>query len=165
MTAGQAFGIGDVRVRTQSVPHDAPQVALRFETAGTCVGLVTDLGQVPQELAGFLQGCETLLLESNHDRELLERGPYPARLKERVAGSLGHLSNTQAAELLSQIGGPLRRVVLMHLSETNNSPELARTAASSVLGTDGPELLLAQQCKPLRLSPAPAPQLELQLSI
>lgn len=160
---GQQCRLGEIRVRTQAVPHDAPQVALRFETKQASIGLVTDLGQVPEELADFLRGCDTLLLESNHDPQMLEQGPYPARLKERVASSLGHLSNAQAAALLSQLRESLQIVVLMHLSQTNNRPELARSAALAALGTSGPELWLAEQSRPLRVPPVRARQLELGL--
>jgi len=160
---GRDWRIGEIRVRTQAIPHDAPQIALRFETGRTSLGLVTDLGEVPGDLASFLRGCDTLLLESNHDPLMLERGPYPARLKERVAGSLGHLSNAQAAALLSELRNSLQRVVLMHLSQTNNHPELARSAATGALGSSGAELLLAEQSRPLRVAPIPARQLELGL--
>jgi len=130
---------------------DAPQVALVFETTATKVGLVTDLGHVPKGLERFLDDCETVLLESNHDPDMLATGPYPEALKQRVAGSLGHLSNGEAGDLLAGLAHAPRRVVLMHLSETNNSAELARSSAEAALGHRGIELLLARQQQPHEL--------------
>jgi phosphoribosyl 1,2-cyclic phosphodiesterase len=160
-TVGRRFTIGDITIRSHALPHDAPQVALVFETKVTTVGLVTDLGHVPKGLERFLGECETLLLESNHDPDMLEMGPYPAMLKRRVAGSLGHLSNGQSGDLLAGLSHAPKRVVLMHLSETNNSPRLARSSAEAALGHQGTELLLAQQRQPLELGPVRDLQLQL----
>lgn len=160
-TVGRRFTIGDITIRSHALPHDAPQVALVFETKVTTIGLVTDLGHVPKGLERFLGECETLLLESNHDPDMLEMGPYPAMLKRRVAGSLGHLSNGQAGDLLAGLPHAPSRVVLMHLSETNNSPRLARSSAEAALGHQGTELLLAQQRQPLELDPVRDQQLQL----
>ena len=160
-TVGRRFTIGDITIRSHALPHDAPQVALVFETKVTTVGLVTDLGHVPKGLERFLGECETLLLESNHDPDMLEMGPYPAMLKRRVAGSLGHLSNGQTGDLLAGLPHAPKRVVLMHLSETNNSPRLARSSAEAALGHQGTELLLAQQRQPLELDPVRDQQLQL----
>jgi phosphoribosyl 1,2-cyclic phosphodiesterase len=135
-------------------------VALTFGYGGERVGLVTDLGHVPEGLAGHLEGCATLLLESNHDPALLRDGPYPEPIKRRVAGSHGHLSNEQAAALLERLSPGLARVVLMHLSEANNRPDLAFAAAERALRRSGAELLLAHQERPLTLM-AKAKQLEL----
>ncbi len=150
-TVGRPLVVGDITIHSSSLPHDAPQVALVFETKGTRVGLVTDLGHVPEGLEGFLGECETLLLESNHDPDMLAMGPYPEALKRRVGGSLGHLSNGEAGDLLAALTHAPRRVVLMHLSETNNSAQLARSSAEAALGHQGTELLLAQQRRPLEL--------------
>ncbi|NOQ84917.1 MAG: MBL fold metallo-hydrolase [Myxococcales bacterium] len=150
-TVGRPFRLGDITIHSRSLPHDAPQVALVFETRATKVGLVTDLGHVPKGLERFLDDCETLLLESNHDPDMLATGPYPEALKQRVAGSLGHLSNGEAGDLLAGLAHAPRRVVLMHLSETNNSAELARSSAEAALGHRGTELLLARQQQPLEL--------------
>lgn len=160
-TVGRRFVIGDITIRSHALPHDAPQVALVFETKVTTVGLVTDLGHVPKGLERFLGECETLLLESNHDPDMLEMGPYPAMLKRRVAGSLGHLSNGQTGDLLAALPHAPKRVVLMHLSETNNSPRLARSSAEAALGHQGTELLLAQQRQPLELDRTRNQQLQL----
>ncbi len=127
------------------------------------MALVTDLGHVPAGLGSFLQDCETLLLESNHDSELLATGPYPAALKRRVAGSLGHLSNAQAGDLLASLAHTPRDVVLMHLSETNNAPHLARASAEAALGHRGTRLQLAKQRQPMELGVVHGRQLQLGL--
>jgi phosphoribosyl 1,2-cyclic phosphodiesterase len=162
-TAGKHFLVGDIGIHSQSIPHDVPQVALRFETKATSVGLVTDLGHVPKGLAAFVGDCETLLLESNHDPDMLAEGPYPATLKRRVSGSRGHLSNSQASDLLAGLRQVPKRIVLMHLSETNNSPRLARSSAEAALGHRDIELYLAHQRKPLELGPRLEQQMQLGL--
>ncbi|MGB8225027.1 MAG: MBL fold metallo-hydrolase [Polyangiales bacterium] len=162
-TVGRRFVIGDITIHSRSIPHDAPQVALVFETKMTTVGLVTDLGHVPEGIEDFLGKCETLLLESNHDPDMLATGPYPAVLKRRISGPLGHLSNSQAADILARLPHAPRRVVLMHLSETNNAPHLARSSAEAALGHRGTELFLARQRDPLELSHASERQLQLGL--
>lgn len=159
----KSFRIGGICVRARGVPHDAPQVALRFETPDACIGLVTDLGHVPKDLPRFLNGCETLLLESNHDERMLAEGPYPTLLKRRVGGARGHLSNAQAGDLLAELDYAPREVVLMHLSETNNSPQLARTSAEAALGHGGTRLRLASQTRPLELGSAGPQQYRLSL--
>lgn len=162
-TVGRPFAVGGITVHSQSVPHDVPQVALRFETKNTSVGLATDLGRVPKKLSAFLSDCETLLLESNHDPDMLAEGPYPAMLKRRVAGAGGHLSNAQAGDVLAGLGRAPTRVVLMHLSETNNSPRLARGSAEAALGHRDTALHIAHQRKPLELGPVREPQMQLGL--
>lgn len=160
---GRSLRIGDIAIRSCAIPHDAPQVALVFETEETMLGLVTDLGHVPKGLGRFLDGCETILLESNHDPDMLATGPYPASLKRRVGGSLGHLSNAQAGDLLATIDHAPREVVLMHLSETNNSPQLARCSAEAALGHRGTKLQIAKQRQPLELGTVRERQLQLSL--
>jgi phosphoribosyl 1,2-cyclic phosphodiesterase len=162
-TAGRPFVLGEITIHTQSIPHDVPQVALRFETKTTSIGLVTDLGHVPKGFESFLGECETLLLESNHDPDMLAEGPYPAMLKQRVGGSHGHLSNGQAGDLLAGLRHVPKRVVLMHLSETNNSPRLAWSSAEAALGHQGTQLLLARQQEPLELGSEREPQMQLGL--
>jgi phosphoribosyl 1,2-cyclic phosphodiesterase len=106
--------------------------------------VVTDLGHASAHVVAALSGVHGLLLESNHDPELLRRSAYPPFLKKRVASDLGHLSNAQAAELLRQVLHPgLSRVVAAHLSERNNTPELARTALCPVLGCTFDDLPVA----------------------
>lgn len=157
--------IGALRIETLALPHDAPQIALRFQYKGAVVGLVTDLGHVPDELAAFLAPCRTVLLESNHDLDMLRGGAYPETLKRRIAGPLGHLSNAQTAALIKNLGRGVERIVLMHLSKNNNRPKLAVEAARRALASrPGVELLVASQEGPLVIdTAAPAAQLRLQL--
>lgn len=162
-TVGRRFEIGDITVRSRWIPHDAPQVALVFETRESTVGLVTDLGHVPKGLSRFLGDAETLLLESNHDVDMLAAGPYPPMLKRRVQGARGHLSNAQAGDLLAELPCSPKRVILMHLSETNNSPSLARASAEAALGHHRTELLVAPPRAPLALDGVQDRQLHLGL--
>lgn len=117
------------------VSHDAAEVlGLRFEGFGAAIGFATDLGTWSEATLGALLDVHTLVLESNHDPELLRRGPYPVFLKRRISGTRGHLSNAQAAALLERVlHNGLQRVVLAHLSETNNTPALAQKHAEEVL--------------------------------
>ena len=128
-----------LEVSTVAIPHDCdPTVAFRFEHRGRVLGFATDLGEARAELVRLLQDPHVLLVESNHDAELLAAGPYPAELKRRVAGPRGHLSNAQAAALLPAVAGPrLHTVVLAHLSGTNNTPELACETAKGALAALG----------------------------
>lgn len=162
-TIGQPFTVGDIKIHSRKIPHDAPQVALVLETKLTTVGLVTDLGHVPKGLMPLLSDCETLLLESNHDPEMLAKGPYPDALKRRIGGSLGHLSNAQAGDVLACLPHAPIHVVLMHLSETNNSPGLARSSAEAALGHRGTRVLVAHQHRPLELGALRDAQLQLSL--
>lgn len=125
----EPFELGALRVVPCPVPHDQAQVALRFEHAGRSAALVTDLGEPTGALLDHLAGVELLLVEANHDLELLRRGSYPEALKRRVASSQGHLSNEQCAALVRRVGAPT--VALMHLSHANNRPELARAVVAS----------------------------------
>lgn len=160
---GRRFLVGDIAIRSLPIPHDVPQIALVFETSLTTIGLVTDLGHIPKGLPNFLGDCETLLLESNHDPDMLAMGPYPTVLKRRVGGSRGHLSNGQAGDLLAALGCKPRRVVLMHLSKTNNTPALARSSAEAALGHRNTELIVARQQAPLELDRLRDRQLQLSL--
>jgi phosphoribosyl 1,2-cyclic phosphodiesterase len=134
------------------VPHDAREpLAFRFERAGSSVGFVTDMGHPAPALIRAMEGVDLLYLEANHDPELLHNGPYPWPLKKRIAGNRGHASNAQTAEFLAQLGlFPPPQVVLGHLSETNNSPQLARAAAEGVLGSRGVRLSLVGPRRPQR---------------
>ncbi len=151
------FRIGELAIAPLPLPHDAPQVALVFEHEGRRVGLATDLGHVPASLASHMARCGTILLESNHDPRMLQFGPYRAPLKERVGGPMGHLSNEQAAGFLRGLTDETRSVVLMHVSRTNNHPELALRAASAVLERRNVSLSLAKQFDPFEV-PVHAPK-------
>ncbi len=163
LEVGRHFRVGDITIRSKWIPHDAPQVALVFETKQSTVGLVTDLGHVPRGLERFVSDCETLLLESNHDPEMLEAGPYPAVVKRRVGSARGHLSNEQASDLLAKLPCSPRRVVLMHLSQSNNSPSLARASADAAIGHRRTDLLIAPAREALELPGLHDRQLQLGL--
>ncbi len=126
-SAHAQFRIGDLAITPVAVPHDAREpVQFVFAAGGVRVGVLTDLGHVSRHVQGAFDALDALLLECNHDLDSLWRGPYPARLKRRVAGPLGHLNNEQAARLLRGVDrGRLQRVAVAHISEQNNTPELA----------------------------------------
>lgn len=128
-------GAEPLTIHAVEIPHDAhPTYALRLDAGDRRAVILTDIGRVCERTAGALFDPHVLLLEFNHDEELLERGPYSASLKRRIRGGNGHLSNRQAADMLKRIAGPrLHTVVLAHLSRTNNTRELALAAARAAL--------------------------------
>jgi len=129
---GRPMPLGPFLVEALALPHDAPHVALRVTAGARRFGIATDLGHATRDLRAFLAGCDHVFLESNHCPRLLETGPYPLRLKRRVAGPLGHLANEQAAELAASLQDTrVGRVVLAHLSRTNNTPERALEVVAS----------------------------------
>ena len=133
--AGEAFTIGDLKVSPFNVPHDAVDpFAFVFEAKGLKVGHVTDLGYVTELVAQRLKGCDVIVLESNHDLEMLRSGSYPWHLKQRIMSRHGHLSNDVAGRFFEEsFDGQARYVVLAHLSENNNHPDLARMASGTAL--------------------------------
>jgi phosphoribosyl 1,2-cyclic phosphodiesterase len=135
-TPGKKFAIGDIEITPFSVPHDAADpVAFTLETQGIKIGLVTDLGCIPEVVKQHVRGCHLLVFESNHDLEMLKVGPYPWHLKQRLMSRHGHLSNRTTADFLSDdYDGRPEILVLAHLSETNNHPEVARLSAEEALG-------------------------------
>jgi phosphoribosyl 1,2-cyclic phosphodiesterase len=131
---GRPVHLGPFEVEALVIPHDAPHVALRVSAGGLRFGIATDLGHATRELRHLLQGCDLVMLEANHCPAMLEAGPYPPRLKRRVAGPLGHLTNEQAADLAAALEDTrVSRLVLAHLSRTNNSPERALAAVGKRL--------------------------------
>ena len=133
--AGSAFAVGDFHVQSFSIPHDAVDPC-GFTVAGASmkIGLAMDLGYVPENVRYHLDGCELVVLESNHDLEMLKVGPYPWSLKQRVMGRRGHLSNDAAADyLLESFDARVGTLVLGHLSEQNNHPEIARLVAQTAI--------------------------------
>jgi phosphoribosyl 1,2-cyclic phosphodiesterase len=128
------FRIGGLQVRPYPVPHDAREpVQYVFEADRRRLGILTDTGSLTPHILERLDGVDALLLECNHDPGMLASGPYPPSLQARVGGALGHLSNGQAAQLLSRLEhSRLSHLVAAHLSEKNNRPDLAREAISSV---------------------------------
>jgi phosphoribosyl 1,2-cyclic phosphodiesterase len=143
----QAFRIGAVEIQPFPVPHDAREPCqFTFVAAGRRLGVLSDLGSITPHVRENLRDCDALLLECNHDPDLLRDGPYPEALKRRVGGQWGHLSNAQSAALLASIGfARLQHLVLTHLSEQNNTPALARAAICSVLQDDPAWCLCADQ--------------------
>ena len=131
---GGAFTIGALSVTPVPVPHDAREPTQFVVAHGaTRLGLLTDLGSITPRVVEAFDGVDALLLECNHDRRMLATGPYPPSLQARVGGLYGHLNNAQAADFLRRIDHRrLRHLVAAHLSEKNNSPDLARRALLDV---------------------------------
>ena len=137
--------IGVLQVLPFTVPHDAREpLQLRCSDGNKHLGLVTDLGHASSHVIASLQGCDALMLEANHDPDLLQASAYPSFLKQRVAGPWGHLANSAAAQLLASIKhDQLNHVQAAHLSERNNTPELARASLSQALGCHSDEIDVA----------------------
>jgi len=151
---GCGFEIGELSVQPVPLTHDAQSpVGFVVDSAAGKLGVATDLGIATRLVADRLRGCQSLVLESNHDEELLRDGPYPWKLKQRVRSKHGHLSNRDSGELLRQLLWPgLEAVLLAHLSETNNHPDLARSIAADIItgqNACGPELLVGRQAVPV----------------
>ena len=153
--AGRPFQIGDISVSPFTIPHDAADpVGFVFQTEGVRMAVATDLGYIPPNVKAQLRKVDLLLLESNHDLEMLRDGPYPWSVKQRVLSRVGHLSNDAAADFLeSSYDGQATYVILAHLSESNNLPDLARVTAERALAGYGSllanRLILAGQHEPL----------------
>ena len=133
--AGKPLQIGDISVSPFTIPHDAADpVGFVFQAEGVRMAVATDLGYIPPNVKAQLKSVDLLLLESNHDLEMLRDGPYPWSVKQRVLSRVGHLSNEATATYLeTEYDGQATYVILGHLSESNNLPELARIAAERAL--------------------------------
>lgn len=133
-----SFSVDDISVHPFPVPHDAREpVQFVLADGATRLGVLTDAGHVTPHMVAMLDACDALVLECNHDPQMLAQGSYPQALKRRIGGLWGHLDNAAAASLLSQIErSSLRHVVAAHLSAENNTPSLARVALSAVLGCE-----------------------------
>jgi phosphoribosyl 1,2-cyclic phosphodiesterase len=142
---GCVIEIGALQAMPFTVPHDAREpLQLRCSDGERRLGVVTDLGHISSHVVNALVDCHALLLEANHDPALLEASAYPHFLKQRVAGPWGHLANDAAADLLKRVKHPsLNRVLAAHLSERNNTPELAQTSLSRALGCAPSEIEVA----------------------
>jgi len=158
--SGHSFQVGDIAVKPFTIPHDAADpVGFTFRAEGIKVGIATDLGYVPVSVRDNLRGCDVLIMESNHDVEMLRVGPYPWSVKQRVMSRVGHLSNVALADFFTgDYDNSATFVVLAHLSEQNNHPEIARREAEKALATRGGlftnRVLLASQTEalePIRL--------------
>ena len=150
---GQKFAIKDLEVEPFTVPHDAADpVGFCFSAEGIRIGVCMDLGYLPESVKVHLRGCQCLVLESNHDLDMLKVGPYPWMVKQRVMSRTGHLSNSAVAEFLeNDYDGQAQVLILAHLSESNNHPEIARLSAAMALescqgrGGDRTRLVISSQ--------------------
>lgn len=153
--AGATFCVGDIEITPFTIPHDAADpVGFVFCAEGLRMAIATDLGYVPQNVCAALKKCDVLMMESNHDVEMLRNGPYPWSVKQRVMSRVGHLSNHSLADYFTtEYDGSAQYVVLAHLSESNNLPEMARLSAEQALSQRMPLLLnrvvLAAQDQPI----------------
>jgi len=137
--AGATFTVGDIDVDSFTVPHDAiDPVGFCFRAQGIKIGVVTDLGYVPDPIKFHLRGADLLVLESNHDLEMLKVGPYPWSVKQRVMGRKGHLSNDIVSDFIREdLDSTISTLVLGHLSEHNNHPEIVRVMGERALDRSG----------------------------
>jgi phosphoribosyl 1,2-cyclic phosphodiesterase len=133
--AGERFSIGDFHIETFTVPHDAiDPVGFCVRAGGIRVGVVTDLGYMPESVKFHVRDADLLILESNHDLDMLKVGPYPWSVKQRVMGRNGHLSNEIVSDyILHGLTMSVRTLVLGHLSEHNNHPAIAHMCATHAL--------------------------------
>jgi phosphoribosyl 1,2-cyclic phosphodiesterase len=139
--------IGGLLLEPAPVPHDAREPCqFVFSDGQRRLGILTDLGHISRHVARSFSSCDALVLECNHDLKLLESGPYPASVRARVGGDLGHLNNGQAAELVAAMDvNRLSHLVAVHVSETNNRADLARHALAEAAGTDAVDIAVACQ--------------------
>jgi phosphoribosyl 1,2-cyclic phosphodiesterase len=142
---GAAIAVGDLQLLPYTVPHDAQEpLQLRCSDGAAHLGVLTDAGSVTPHLLAHLQACQALLLECNHDAALLAASHYPASLKARIGGRLGHLCNDSAAQILAAcLHGGLQHLVAAHLSEQNNRPQLARAALAATGAVPPQEIVVA----------------------
>lgn len=143
----EVFSIGDLTVTPVVVPHDAKEPTQYVVSDGEFkVGVLTDLGSLTPHILSEYNGCHGLLLETNHDVRMLQQGPYPPKLKARVASSIGHLSNDQAVQFLNSTPTEqLQYVIATHISEQNNDAGLALNMLADALGRDVSSIILADQ--------------------
>lgn len=143
----QPMEIGDLLIEPVPVPHDAREPCqFVFSSSGLRFGVLTDAGHVTRHMLEAYSGCETLMLECNHDLDMLEKGPYPPALKQRVGGRLGHLNNDQAAQMAANLKrSGLSRVLAVHVSEKNNTYALARQALAVAVDCDPDEVEVVAQ--------------------
>ena len=158
---GARFSIGDLSFMPVSVPHDAADpVAFRIDAVSKSIAIVTDLGYVTPHVEDIIVGLDALVLESNHDKDMLQRGPYPWHLKQRILSRVGHISNCTASSVLEQIvarlDSKLKVVIGGHVSEKNNTPQLVQEALSAAIIKSAvqsdrcPEVLVASAKAPTR---------------
>ncbi len=141
------FSVGNLQVQPYPVPHDAWEpVQYAFSVEGLKFGVLTDVGEITPHICHVLADCDALMLEFNHDVEMLANGPYPLSLQRRVGGRLGHLNNQQATDLLARLQhGRLKHLVAAHLSEKNNAPSRVRETILSIIPEMEERLTITQQ--------------------
>ncbi len=146
---GEAIDIGSLRLLPYTVPHDAAEpLQLRCSNGARTLGVLTDAGSITPHLLDHLRGCQALLLECNHDAQMLARSRYPASVRARIGGPHGHLCNETAGQILGAVAhGGLRHVVAAHLSEQNNTPALARQALADACGTRPDDIVVADPAR------------------
>lgn len=140
ISKNEPFTLGPLDITAFNVPHDSmDNVGYQVQYGNVTFCLITDAGHVTEEMAKFITSAQYLVIEANHDEQMLQAGPYPGHLKARVAGEHGHLSNKECARNVAEHGSAeLKHVWLCHLSQENNHPELARkTVEQALLCTDG----------------------------
>jgi len=144
---GQAIDMDELQITPFTVAHDAQEpLQLRCSDGARHLGVLTDVGSISAHLVAHLQGLDALLLECNHDRAMLAASRYPASLKARIGGRLGHLSNDTAAQILAACRhSGLRHLVAAHLSERNNTPALARAALAPAWEASAEDIIVADQ--------------------
>lgn len=140
ISSSRDFQIGSLEFHPFTIPHDGIDTfAFTVQAEGIKVGIVTDLGYITQLVAERLRGCDFVMIEANHDRDMLKVGPYPWPLKQRIASNTGHLSNDEMARWMKEdFDGRAAHIVLAHLSRQCNHPELARLSALQALDARGP---------------------------
>jgi len=145
----EAVAIGDLSVLPYTVPHDAREpLQYVFSNGASRLGVLTDVGTSTPHISAVLSGCNALVLECNHDVQMLAGSRYPQSLKARIGGNHGHLNNDAAAEILASLDrSRLRHLVAAHLSQQNNLPELAQAAMAGVLGAAPTEVVVASQAE------------------
>ncbi|MEO7651870.1 MAG: MBL fold metallo-hydrolase [Bryobacteraceae bacterium] len=150
--AGTSLVVGDIEIDSFTIPHDARDpVGFCFRAQGIKFGIATDLGYITESIRFHLRGSQLLLLESNHDLDMLKVGPYPWSVKQRVMSRVGHLSNKGACEYIAQdFDSSACALILGHLSSHNNHPEIVRIVAEQALAARGlaTRLVIAEQKRP-----------------
>jgi phosphoribosyl 1,2-cyclic phosphodiesterase len=143
----ESVAVGNLHVLPYTVPHDAREpLQYVFSDGARRLGVLTDVGVATPHITSTLSGCDALVLESNHDVEMLATSRYPASLKARISGMHGHLNNDAAAAILASLDrSKLRHLVAAHLSQQNNLPELAQAALAAVLGATAADVMVATQ--------------------
>jgi phosphoribosyl 1,2-cyclic phosphodiesterase len=145
----ESVEIGELGVLPYTVPHDAREpLQFVFNDGASRLGVLTDVGESTPHINAVLSGCDALVLECNHDLDMLATSRYPASLKARISGSYGHLNNGAAGEILAALDrSKLRHLIAAHLSQQNNTPELAHAAMAAVLGNAMTEIGIATQAE------------------